>query len=204
MAAGYARALGEPEAEMVRLLATAAAAAKIVFQRRGELKSSVTHLPSFEEESFVDTSATNPDTFVQALYAALAAGQSELLTYLAALTPADYQSEQATVSPLLDGYSRLLGQMVSAQSLTENTEIKSLLSRWQNSAGPGDQYWLAQLLVLERLAEADAAGLPAALAELDRALQAHYAAPESRHDPDRFLALPLLGLTALARRLGVL
>ena len=85
MAAGYACALSRPHQEVRRHLRAAGEAAVEVFRWHGTTISEITHLPSFETESFIDDSTINPVTFVDAFYALLVAGAEDQLQQLCAV-----------------------------------------------------------------------------------------------------------------------
>jgi Immunity protein 49 len=207
-AAGLARALGEPEAEVLELLATAARAALELFRTAGTLVTRRTRLGADAregvEELFVDRSLTNPLRHAQAIYAALASGLSDELEALSSFDPDDYKTEQVEVAPALDAYIRAL-RLAAGGNSTDSARagLKRLLQERGGGEDEDERHWLAQAAALERLLEGDAEGTRAALARLAGALESYYEDPSRRDSADRFLKLPVVGLAALARRRGL-
>lgn len=193
-AAGATRALGEAEANVRELLAAAADAIVEVFRRRGSLTSTITHLPSGEDETFVDTSLTDQWALVHGSYAALAGGNQTALAALGALGPEDYVSEQVEASPLLEQLSAALHAVAGDRIDDANLRAP------KGAADEDDRYWIAQLRVLEQIAARSRPGTAQALAELDAELDRYFHGEEYRNDTRRLLKLPLLGLKALAAR----
>ena len=150
-----------------------------VFETSGTLESTIADLETGEEETFVDTSAANPWTYVRALYAALAAGDEATLEGLAAMDPENLRSEQVVVAPALEEVAgalraRLRGEDVPAPDGRAEDE--------------GDRYWRAQLAVI--------AGDEDALAAVEAAERDYFGAGSA----EAALQLPARGLRALAAR----
>jgi hypothetical protein len=202
-AAGGAKALDEPQADIQELLAVAARAALELYRLRGTLEGRVTHLPENEDETFIDYSATNPLTFVQGLYASLASGETEVLDRLATVPRHFNQSDQVEVSPVLVQYSLALSQVVKGETQSAEGKLKKLISERGRSKDPEIRYWIAQAVSLERIVQGNTPEFHLALERLAEIIEDTYAGPIKRNDPDRFLALPVRGLSALAQRLGL-
>lgn len=200
-AAGWARALGKADTEIKEYLATAARAAAKLFQSGGSQIRRIGRLPSEEEDSFLDTSMTNAWTYVRALYASLAANQEEVLTYLILLAPEAYASEQVSVSDILSRYVQDLRQVIAGNIDDVNSELQDILSRWKDTEEPADRYWCAQASALKKLIERDAPGFRAAMGNISMAIDSYYNTPDLQNNPERFLALPALGLSALSNRI---
>jgi hypothetical protein len=188
-AAGLARALGD-ESRMRAHLARAAQVAVQVFELTGTAVSSVTTLPGGDEETFVDTSATNPSTLIRALYAALASGDEGAIEALAGIDPEALPDEQVKVS------DRLLGV---ASALTR-------VARGERDVGPAaarvpddGSYWAAQLDALKRIAAGDGDVEPA-IAAVAAAEPGHWRASGDEDSPEALLGLAELSLRALAAR----
>jgi Immunity protein 49 len=193
-AAGYARALGDDE-RVRELLDRAAKAAVRLFELRGALSSEVGDLATGASDVFVDTSATNPWTFVQAAYAAVISGNGTAREELARLEPRDFSSDQVTVVPALELYATALAHVLGGRLDVAQEELAQ-----ERSGGDTDeQFWTAQIGALRQIVAGDAGAFRDAMGAVVRAFEATYAGEERRGDPERLLALPILGLEALAQ-----
>ena len=199
-AAGYARALGKPEAAVRELLRTAADAAALVFRLRGTLQMRVTDLDTTENEVFTDTSMTNPWTFARAFYAALAGRAEKTLSYLSSLAPRDYHSEQVEVPRVLSRYCEALRRTAAGDPGAAAAMYDLPKDRGERSTME-DRFWFLQASALDRLLSHDSAGFQTRLRELSEVLDAYDPETDQPNDPDRFLKLPTVGLAALAERL---
>jgi hypothetical protein len=182
-AAGLARALGD-EQRMRDRLADAANAGVRVFELVGTHRSSVTTLEEGVEETFVDTSATNPWTLLRALYAALAADEGQAVERLAAIDPAGLPGDQVIVSPQVLDVAQALRDVVRGDAPA--------------AAVCNDAYWDVQLDVLGRLASGDRDGLADALERVGQVSDGYWRSAGEGDMPEALLRLPELGLRALA------
>lgn len=174
-AAGFGRALGKPADELRSDLETAARAAIALFRMpRGG-----------------DTSAQNPDTFVRAAYAALIAGGPEELDALAGLPVGAYHTDQFDVSPEFDAYASALQRLLADDSDGARAALGDALRA--RDAGVA-----AQAQALDALLRGDREAYRAAL---ERLVELHLDADP--RDSATHLRLPVLGLEAIAARLGV-
>lgn len=201
-AAALARGLDEPEREVRAFLAVAADAAVELFRRRGALTGRVTSVPSQEDETFVDTSLTNPWTYVRALYAALAAGQDKALDALAALPTEDYRSDQVEVAPVLERYVEAL-QRAAAGADDVGDDVDGILAEWGKSRRAADRFWVAQAKVLDAVLDRDEDAFGTALKKLADVLERYFGNAKHRDDIELLLELPVLGLQALGRKVGL-
>jgi Immunity protein 49 len=186
-AAGFARALGRPAADVQAHLEAAARAAVDLFRLHGTLAG-------VSDDVDVDTSATNPDTFVRAVFAALAAGGPEELDALGSVSPESYHSDQVEGSQELDALARALQQVLT-------DDVDGARATLAAAGDGGDPYAAAQIGALDRLLTRDKRSYDAALEELLALHLQQYA--DRPLSADRFLRLPALGLNALAMRLGL-
>lgn len=192
-AAGLSRAL-EDEQRMRQHLAQAAQTAVEIFELTASATSSITTLPDGEEEEFVDTSATNPYTLVQGLYAALASNEEAAAKALADRDPRDLLSDQVAVSePLLAVASAVVATIGGGQ--TPPSSAGAL-----DDEQPEDRYWTTQLRVLALLAEGDRGGAEEALAAVQEASAGYWRSSGDAGSPEALLGLPELGLRALIER----
>jgi len=195
-AAGYARALGKPEEEWLRWLDIAAKAGRLVFSGKGAVMPPEP-LPGIEVETFVDTSDTNPWTYVQTIYAALATGQNDIVDLLAGLEAEAWHSAQVQVSPALDRFAFALTRAASGRDQHLDDLRALALAEFSD---PDDIYWHLQARVLIALNGERPGEISSALANLSEFLQNEAEKGAGENDPDQCLQLPLLGLTALADR----
>ena len=173
--AGFGRALGKSAADLRSNLETAAQAAISLFgMPRGG-----------------DTSQQNPDTFVRAAYAALIAGGPEELDALAKLPTEAYHTDQFEVSPEFDAYATALHRL-----LQDDTDAAGAAAR--DAMNARDAGVAAQAQALDALLRGDRETYEGALKRLvELQLDA------DPRDSATHLRLPVLGLQALATRLGI-
>lgn len=186
-AAGLARALGQ-SGDVPGLLLRAAGAAPKLFSARGTVEQTIYDLDSGDQEVFVDTSLTTPDTLIRGIYAALAADDDESLRELASLPPETWHSEQVEVAPSLDEFASAL----QAAARGEDVDVP----RVDREKAP---LVAAQADALRSVLAGDADGARRALAQLESAIQRAH----GPNDPARHLALPVLGLRVFARARGI-
>jgi hypothetical protein len=196
-AAGCARALGRGDEKVHRYLSLAADAAVRLFSLRGALLTEVGDLDTGKSELFVDTSATNPWTFVQSAYAAVVSGNRSARESLGELEREDFTSEYVVVPPALERYAVALSDVLkgrprAAQDALEADDVR-------NGDGLEERFWTAQATALRHVVDGDSDGFRDAMGEVVAAFEALYAGADKRNDPERLLALPILGLEALAR-----
>lgn len=201
-AAGLARALEASESSVKAFLAMAAHAAMPMFAGYGKLLTSITQLPSGAEEQFGDTSMTNPWTYVQTVYAALVADIPEVLSFLSSLDAQNFQTSQGTTAPILIEYSLLL-QCVISQECFESTKTmtQAFLDTWGDCSSSEDTYWLVQVRAINELLNNDIAGFHTALITVKETVDRYYVDSQQWDNPERFLALPVLALSALENQL---
>jgi hypothetical protein len=174
-AAGFGRAVGKPAAELQSDLEIAARAAISLFgMPRGD-----------------DTSAQNPDTFVRAAYAALVAGGAQELDALAQLPAAAYHTDQFEVSPEFDAYALALQRVLADDADGARASVAD--ARNAHDAGVA-----AQAQALDALLRGDRGEYEQSLKRL---VGLHLDADP--RESATHLRLPVLGLQALATRLGV-
>lgn len=191
-AAGFARGLGEGEAEIRPLLATAAQAAVPV------VRDNAASAPAGEDEE-VDRSAANPWTLVRGLYAAAVVDDEEAARALAAVRIEDLRSEQVEASPALEAYAAALQRAFAGPSPRgADGELDELLRTYGKSRGD-DRFWARQAEALARIRAGDEDGFRTAMDGVRAAFAAEFKG-EGPNSAERLLELPILGLEALARR----
>lgn len=195
MAAGYTRALEYPDQEVHAHLRLAAEATVKVFRWHSTTAREITHLPSFETEHFIDDSTINPETFVDAYYAMLAGGAEEQLEELCAEARDASLFIKKDVEPEAMAVAQALAHITSdkpdrwEQARAELSVAVNSTGRWNHEA--------RCLILISRAAIDELADY---LEEYRHWLD-HIFVEAGRPDaPARLLALPILGLEALARR----
>lgn len=133
--------------ELRRMLADVGTAALAVFGASGD----VTDLDTGERVE--DTSAANPLTLLQGLYAALAAGDNATVEALAALPPDRYHTPQAVASDLLSAIAMAL----QAAARGARADVLRVSDHVITATG-GD--YSAQLAALTGWARGDAIDMP--------------------------------------------
>jgi hypothetical protein len=184
-AAGLSRALGQ---DCTKLLGLAARAGLVLFGTRGQLRLDVGELHSGRTGSQPDTSATNPTTMVQALYAALASADERSARELAQVPVEAFQSDQAPAPAIITTVAAALQAAVAG----DRTAVTRLSS---GAAGDeGAATYVEQLRQLRAWADRKSLDL-AAVEAADR--RSWRVAGRSDGDPLVLLCLPRLGLAAL-------
>jgi hypothetical protein len=178
--AGLAAALADEE-RLQNALENAAAAAAQTFALRGTL-------PALRQDLDADLSTTNPWTWLQGVYAALASGRADAEEELVVLPPEALSSEQATASPGLEGLAAALRAALAGDEAAARRALERV---------PADEpYYAAQAAALAAILDGREPDLGAVAAASDEA----WSAPGLRDEPERHLRLPALGLRALADR----
>lgn len=182
-AAGAARGLGDEDAAK-ELLARAARAAVEVFHTRQE---ALQHTG--------DDSGANAWTLIQGLYAALASGSAFAERELATLGPEDLDAVGFEISDTL----RVLAEALLHAVRGENPAMIDVLDCGLSTASPdeGDRFWRSQSEVLRCLAADDESGATNAMAEVIAEVDREFGGDA---EPERLLALPVLGLRVLLER----
>jgi hypothetical protein len=193
MAAGYVRALGGSDAALRAHLRAAGDAAVEVFRWHGTTVTEIGHLPSMETERLLDDSAINPETFADACYALLASGAvSSLPALAAAAQEAGLFSERAEHGDA-DAVVLALAQVAAGRSDCWEQAQQALAG-----ATGGEWRWGLEASCLQAIAQRSPPALQQRLAEYSRQFELDCAAAGQPDAPRCLLALPVLGLQALA------
>lgn len=188
MAAGWSRALGEPEEQWRSLLATASDSTEVIFRERAK-------------RSHDDTSPANPDTYVSGVYAAMVANRTTVLDFLATIPPKLYHSDLVEVSPELDHVSAAL-QAVLANDLT-GARLHINRAREVRATTPDVSYWVEQAHALGHAIDRDVEQFEEAINLVNVAMISCFIQEEAdENGPDVPLQLPVLGLRAIMARLS--
>lgn len=195
MAAGYARALARPEQEVRDHLRLAGQAAVKVFRWHGTNIREITHLPSFETERSIDDSTINPETFVEACYALLAAKAEELLgeLWMTAQEAGLFNKEED--EPEARAVAQALGHIVSGKP-DRLERAQAALSAAIGAKGR----WGNEARCLDLIIRGVSVELENCLKEFQHTLDRAFVDAGSPDAPARLLALPILGLRALVAR----
>jgi hypothetical protein len=198
-AAGLSRRLNPSPEEIRPMLVSAARACLEIYRWRGTLVSSITSLPSEEEDIFIDDTAANPDTFVSGVYAALAVDEDGLVEQFSRLSEIDQPPPRLSIVPELARFSSALHFAISGRFPQALTTLEPL--QQARPADPGKAYWVVQAKALRPILLRDGPNAQKAL-EMMRHVQAkYYREMGNSISPDETLELPYLGLQGLERRI---
>jgi hypothetical protein len=196
-AASLAAATGTHVERVNEFLSAACAAAIRVFELRGTTTSKVTSLETGEEDSFVDDTAANAWTFVQGVYAGLAAHDREAARELA-FTGGDLSTpDRLIIEPIVTHYAKALQASVLGDNRVARQEILRVLMAASDESRPDVKFWTVQTLALRAILDGDEESFEKLISGIKEEWRIYFAPEGERARPECALVLPVLGLGML-------
>ncbi len=192
LAAGLHACLGSDRTVVNRLLGVACEAAVEVFQQRRSTLVTLEHLPSEEEDVFIDDTAASSWTLIRGLYAGLASRHP--CARQLAMFADDFEEPEGIIA------SDVLGRVAVAAALAvrgQDEVARGILEEASAEGDESDALWVHQARALLALLRGKADQWDAELNQVRYLWTNWYHAQSAQMNPEECLNLPVLGLVGL-------